>query len=361
MKIVFYNRNLVFFKDQIKLLRYYNFIKPEITDEYISLFKEANFFYNQTVCFIDRTNGIKPFIEGIKPREIPKKLGNFDINKSFKQLCDERSTELFKTGKRINLLWSGGIDSTVPLFSLIKNAPDLSQLRIILTPDSIAESGNMFDNYIKNKIDFILAPKCSKDKFYNRPEFKNFILGKEIITSGCNGDNINSIQRIALPYEEKLWNLQYEEALSQFTNKKVIDFLNNWIKSFTREIKTYKDFLKFYGFNFHWHKETYYQLAGMDPKYYYSYMHFYNTDDFQKWSLWSKESTITEIKDFLKIKIPQRNLLYELTGDKIYSFKKGKGISSPYISPENNWFFLMENNSTLTHYNLMNNYENNIV
>jgi hypothetical protein len=350
VKIIFYNRNLVFFKDQIKLLRYFNFIKPEITNEYIDLFKEANFLYNQTACFIDRTNGIKPFIEGIKPREIPKEIGNFDINKSFKQICDERSIELFKTKKRVNLMWSGGIDSTVPLFSLIKNSPDLSQLRIILTPDSIAESGNIFDKHIKDKIDFILAPKCSKNQFYNRPEFKNFILGKEIVTSGCNGDNINSIQRITLPYEEKLWNLQYEEALSQFTSQKVIDFLNKWVKFFPKKIKIYKDFLKFYGFNFHWHKETYYNLVGTDPKYYSSYTPFYNTDDFQKWAIWNKESDV--LPNITKK--PQRDLIYELSQDKLYSYNKIKSMSGPGLHEPNNWFFLTDDGHTIRHKDLTN-------
>jgi hypothetical protein len=235
-------------------------------------------------------------------------------------------------------MWSGGIDSTVPLFSLIKNSPDLSQLRIILTPDSIAESGNIFDKHIKDKIDFILAPKCSKNQFYNRPEFKNFILGKEIVTSGCNGDNINSIQRITLPYEEKLWNLQYEEALSQFTSQKVIDFLNKWVKFFPKKIKIYKDFLKFYGFNFHWHKAKYRDLCDFDQKYFNSFDDYFCTKDFQRWSIWNKESNI--IPNVLKL--PQRNLIYELTDDKQYSYKKQKTMSGPAFFTNNDWLFLTE-------------------
>jgi len=347
MKILYYNRNLIFNKDQIELLKYYNIINQDITDDYINLFKESNFFFNLTASAIDRT-GANEFFIPIKISKIPKDKNNCE--KSFKQICEERSLELLRTNKRINIMWSGGIDSSLVLFSLINKANDLKQLRVILTPDSIVESGNIFDRYINNKIEFILEPKCARPQFFNKPQFKDFNFDKEIITSGCNGDNINSIQRITLPYEEKLWHLQYEEALSKFTSKRVIDFLNKSIKAFPKEIKTYKDFLKFYCFNFHWHKEKYYNLVGIDYKYYSIYNSFYGTDDFQKWSIWNKESDV--IPNITKK--PQRDVIYELTGDKLFSYNKIKGMAGPTIHEQNNWFFLLENGYTFKHKDLTN-------
>jgi hypothetical protein len=356
MKIKYYNSNILF--SNIKLLRDLNIIKENISDDYIKLYKECNLAINKVVSIVDRTEANKFFIPCIEHR-IPKDNNNF--NKTFKQICEERSIELLNTGKRLNVFWSGGLDSTTVLFSLLNKANDLSQIRVILTPASILESGNMFDKFIKNKISYILNIENIRENFFKQKEFEDFNFNKELFLTGTQLDSLYTILRLKIPTDMEYHHLQYQEKLSQHLNKNIVDFFIKSVKAFPKEIKTYGDFLKFYCFTFHWHKDHYALKINLDSKYSNLIYSFFDTDDFQKWSLWSKESTITEIKDFLKIKIPQRNLLYELTGDKIYSFKKGKGISSPYISPENNWFFLMENNSTLTHYNLMNNYENNIV
>ena len=353
MKILYYNRNLIFDKDQIQLLRYHNIIKQDISDEYISLFQDANFFFNPAASFIDRT-GANEFFISMVISKIPKDKNNF--NKSFKQLCHERAIQLIKTGKKINIMWSGGLDSTTVLFSLLKNANDLSQLRVILTPDSIAESGNLFDLHIKDKIDFVLEPKRAKKYFYEKPQFENFNVDKELITSGSLSDDLNSIIRLKIPYEEQYWHLNYEEVLSKYTNKKIIDFLNKSVKAFPKEIKTYKDFLKFYGFNFHWHKEKYYILTGMDQKYFSCYKSFFDTDEFQKWSIWNNESDI--MPNILKK--PQRDMLYELTEDKIYSYDKGKGMAGPGLHEQNDWFFLLENGYTFRHKDLTNDIYNDI-
>jgi hypothetical protein len=55
--------------------------------------------------------------------EIPLVL---NTNKTFTQICNERASEIINaTNGKIKVLWSGGIDSTVALISLIK------ELRII--------------------------------------------------------------------------------------------------------------------------------------------------------------------------------------------------------------------------------------
>ena len=333
MKILYYNRSLY---EQNKIVPF----NKNFTNEQFNLFKEANFFANRTAALIDRT-GSNQFIFPIKLTEIPKDKENYQ--KSFKQLCEERAIQLLKKGKRINILWSGGIDSTVVLFSLINKINDPSQLRVLLTPESIAESGNLFDLHINNKIPFVLEVQVAKKCYFIKDEFDNFNTDREIFTSGCVSDHLNSILRLTLPLEEKLWHLQYEETLNKFTTKNVIDFLNKSVKAFPKEIKTYVDFLKFYGFNFHWHKDKYYMRIGMDSKYVNCFDNFFDTDAFQRWSLWNNESNI--IPNVLKK--PQRDVIYELTGDKIYSYGKNKGMSSLGAFNNNNWTFLMENGTTM--------------
>jgi hypothetical protein len=352
MNILYYNRQLIFHPKQIELLRKHNIIKENITDEYINLFKEANFCANPTASLIDRTGGFDFFIP-MTVSKIPQEKDK--NNKSFKQLCEERATEMLNRGKRINIQWSGGIDSTTVLWSLINKANDMSQLRVICTPDSIAESGNMFDLHIKNKIPFIMETKVGKKCYFYPDVFDTFETDREIITSGCLSDDLNSIIRLKLPFDKKYHDLQYEEALLQFTSQKVIDFLNKSVKKFPKKIKCYVDFLRYYGFNFHWHKEKYHNQIGQDPKYFSCFESFFDTDDFQKWAIWSDEADVREdINDGQGRKKPQRDLIYELSGDKLYSYDKIKGMNGPGIHYNNDWFFLMENGHTFSLHELYN-------
>lgn len=352
MNILYYNGNLLYDKNNLSLLKKLDFIKENISEEYINLFKDSNFFANKSACLVDRTEA-NPFFISLLSSKIPKEKNNTHL--SFKQLCEKRSLELLHIGKRINIMWSGGIDSTTVLFSLINKVNDLSQLRVLLTPDSILESGNLFDLHIKDKVPFILETKVAKKCYFYKDEFDNFKIEREIITSGCLSDHLNSILRLNIPYDEKYWHFNYEEILMQHTNKNVIDFLNKSVKAFPKEIKTYIDFLKFYGFNFHWHKEKYFPLVELDSKYFPCFNHFFDTYDFQNWSMWNKESDITPGV----LKKPQRDLLYELTGDKLYSYGKNKGMSGPGVYTNNDWMFLLENGKTIKQYDLTssNNYD----
>jgi len=342
---ILYNPNLIYKKEKINaisVLRKFNFIKEHITDDYIDMFAQSNFFYNKSAFLIDRTNA-NPFYITSLADKIPSEKN--DTGLSFKELCLKRADELLSKGKRINIMWSGGIDSTLVLFCLMNRANDLSQLRVILTPDSILESGNMFDKLIKNKISFILNEKVGKKQYFNKKEFNNFNSNDEIITTGVVSDNLNSLLRLKFPLDEKLWHLNYEDVLIQFTNSNVlvIDFLNKSVKAFPKQIKTYIDFLKFYGFNFHWHKAKYKDLCGLDQKYFNSFDDYFCTEDFQRWSIWNKESNI--IPNVLKL--PQRNLIYELTDDKQYAYKKEKTMNGPTVFTNNDWLFLTEKGETI--------------
>jgi hypothetical protein len=50
-----------------------------------------------------------------------------------------RALDLLSTGQKINLLWSGGIDSTTMVNAFLDNATDFSQLRVLYSPFSVYE------------------------------------------------------------------------------------------------------------------------------------------------------------------------------------------------------------------------------
>lgn len=84
----------------------------------------------------------------------------FDIprektNKSYAELMDERASELVNLAKSqnqtITALWSGGIDSTTVLVSLLKQNID-DRLIVACNAQSIYENRDLFDRYINNKV-----------------------------------------------------------------------------------------------------------------------------------------------------------------------------------------------------------------
>ncbi len=92
----------------------------------------------------DRTQHYQHFLN-IKHIPLPK-LDNF--SKNFEDIVSERAKYLVKQNKSINLLWSGGIDSTLAFAALEREISNPDQLKITCTYNSIFESGSFFDKQI---------------------------------------------------------------------------------------------------------------------------------------------------------------------------------------------------------------------
>lgn len=79
------------------------------------------------------------------------------FNKSFEQITNEQALSIkdrISKGEKFVVMWSGGIDSTVILSSLLKNlnAEDLTSVTICATADSIIENPVFWEKYVHNKL-----------------------------------------------------------------------------------------------------------------------------------------------------------------------------------------------------------------
>jgi len=95
---------------------------------------------------VDRTQTITgPFAFAVqRPWEPPKQKQDFD------EVIAQRVNHHIKLGKRLNLCWSGGIDSTCMVAGFLKHATHLDQLRVLYSPYSIYENRDFFEFIIKN-------------------------------------------------------------------------------------------------------------------------------------------------------------------------------------------------------------------
>lgn len=79
------------------------------------------------------------------------------FNKSFEQITNEQAMTIkdrISKGEQFVVMWSGGIDSTVILSSLLKNLniEDLSSITVCATADSIIENPVFWEKYVHNKL-----------------------------------------------------------------------------------------------------------------------------------------------------------------------------------------------------------------
>jgi hypothetical protein len=109
------------------------------------------------------------------------------INKHLWDIADQRAVDLYQhaqhTNKKIAVLWSGGIDSTFVLISLLRNIPitDHSRLVVYLNQHSILENIDFFVEHIDQKIEHHYTDSLN---------INNEWLGKHLCVSGEGGDSI---------------------------------------------------------------------------------------------------------------------------------------------------------------------------
>lgn len=136
-------------------------LKDEMDSNYagLGLFRSLFTALGQTLTFHDRTGVITTPIrtKTIPGMELP---APGDPGGSYSELCDRRAIELLdaaeSSGRRLAVMYSGGVDSTMVMISLIKNCDPIKLRRlvmIIMDNNSIAENRLLYENHISGRFD----------------------------------------------------------------------------------------------------------------------------------------------------------------------------------------------------------------
>jgi len=116
---------------------------------------------------------------------MPKYDSNFSL--SFEEVSDNRALDIKSiinnSGRVIIVKWSGGIDSTVSLVSLLKNLSEseLKRIKISLSSDSILEYPAFFIKYIKDKFEIIDSEKVLFENYLT--DYNSFCISAD--TGDC--------------------------------------------------------------------------------------------------------------------------------------------------------------------------------
>lgn len=166
--------------------------KGLLTEDCGSLFKVSGFAeYNNLIELnkvfssnpkyfpIDRTCSVKSPIKWAvqRPWVVPTNAVSLD------DAMAARVFELASLGEKINVFWSGGIDSTAIVTAFLKNLDDCSQLRVLYSPWSYYEHPEYFD--ILKKIPQVELIDQSGEIYFD-------LQLDGIFVSGNSGDEIHA-------------------------------------------------------------------------------------------------------------------------------------------------------------------------
>lgn len=271
---------------------------------------------------------------------------------NFTEITDSRAKELLDYSNNydcVYLFWSGGIDSTVILTSIIKNwsSADLEKLIIVLNEDSILENTAVYNNYINGKI---------KTEAVERFFSGELNLSHDCIyVDGNAGDSVTYLQidrfdKMFPNHYLKPWKQNIDILIKYFststseqhgieTYKRVVRSIN----TNNLEVETIFDFLWWMTFNWLHEKLLYNILWQYTPCFFSNnnlntkqfleenMFQWFNSNEYQDWMISTIGTTERIGNTILTNKYAYKKYIFDFNNDHEYFLYKKKEASTPKI------------------------------
>lgn len=330
----------------MKSLLYYNQLdvyKPEWCKEVhalqtYSVFSKA---FNSGISLVDRTGTIKLPFNVINRHPMPAKQ---EMSLTFEELCyqtwDKIEQHIKKTKLRPVIMYSGGIDSTL-IVSLMHTyaSPEFKErLLIILNTNSIQENPVFYENIIKRN--YTMASSNSFENYFNEfnyiitGEFADNVFGSLTLKSSIDFFGTENI--IQNNYKVFAFDFFNHKIQNETETKFFLDQMEQLIATCPWTIKTWSDYLWYQNFAMKWqavefrilsHKNA--GLAINDDFISKHICHFWQSQEWQQWALNNPEAKIQN--KWTSYKLPAKELIFKLTGDREYLIRKTKFPSLPGV------------------------------
>lgn len=302
---------------------------------------------------VDSTNTIQtPFrMENIFP--LPPLR---PISRTYEQLCDARACELLTRAEALDeplyVSYSGGIDSTLVLVSLLKNASQAQKDRIIvlLSAESITENPRFYHEHILGNVQVMpgmrLPLLMGGAGIFTSGELNDQLFGSDIVASLIS---MHGTQIIHAPYDSativKLFNhsIRNEEIA-----RNVVRTLEKVKGAAPVPLETNYDGLWWFNFAMKWQSVYLRALSFVHPSRAhlitkeYAQHHlapFFGTDEFRQWSMNNRDKKIKD--SWSSYKWLCKDIIYAYNGDRDYrDHKLKKGSLSHLVRQQNMHNFL---------------------
>ena len=244
---------------------------------------------------VDRNDLLPHFLPIVNICPLPdmskkKVLPYYDIN------IMEAET-ILKMGKRINVMWSGGIDSTSVLSSFLIAGAKPDQLYVTMTTDSIDEYPWFYHNIIDGKIEH--------SNFVTPIEQQLLSLSEDFVH--VTGEHLGSYTG-GIYHENEDHNASYKKYL----DPEIVEFLSPSINACPRPIVNMSDY--------RWYTKIYLTWQGwhirkflLSDYFTNNLIHFGNNDLFHYWTLFTEDK-----EDWHFAKIGHKKIIFEYTKDEEY-------------------------------------------
>jgi hypothetical protein len=268
------------------------------------------------------------------------------FDQSFSSVTDRRCIELLKekSDRPWLLMWSGGIDSTTVLTSVLKNttAEDRKNIQVVCNAVSVYENPRFFFNHVEKNFKLIDTADMYQNR--NRATFENYY-----VVTGEFADNLSIGRGLGLIHQDPNIGLkdcvrdpdQLLGMMSSAAGKKCAHWyyermIEN-IQSTDLPISTYFDACWWQFFNYVWTEfniDRYFRFVNQftcsseNFKLYNSSMiDWYNTKEYQKWSMHNILVKKNYGNNIANIKQYAKEYIYEFDRDEYYRVFKMKGAS----------------------------------
>lgn len=321
------------------------------------------FHYNQGIDshYIRTGKNTLPFKNKLG-NSVPDYNPKFDL--PFGQITDQRCIQLNKTHncKPKMILWSGGVDSTVVVSSILKNitAEDRKNIHIACNRISIYEYPEFYYKHIEPNFHVIDSTgiELNQDllsQYYiidGEPADQLFVagVGQNILFSDPDSLN-NNIRN----NPDQLIGILSRLIDKEFAHWHYETMLEN-INSTDIPVESYYDFFWWHAFNIAWDSICLRSLASQSDhstaavqSYRDNFIHWYNTPEYQQWAMNNRINNKCDISRISGNKLSAKQYIHDYTGDAYYFWFKLKLYSTghqrkQYVAP---WFCLLEDYTRL--------------
>ena len=253
---------------------------------------------------------------------------NFPANftSTFEELTNRRAVELWDIGKPIRLWWSGGIDSTCALVSLLKTRRLDTNLTVYLSTNSVQENPRFYDLLVNKKVK--LEWHSHKNYIYDNIELWN---GQTINVNGNGGDELFLAISSTMSMEE-FFKIKDSDWINVIKDKDsdMLNVIKKYIDISPYKPKTCWELLWWFARSIDDLSTRYHSPRFLkDPSVYHLEHAFFYTDYFEKWAL--SNPYAGHNGDYGTYKWPMKKYIYDYDKNEEYLNTKQKESSFPLI------------------------------
>lgn len=256
-------------------------------------------------------------------------------NLSYEDICYETAKDIANVNKKIRIMWSGGIDSTLIVVSFLKQKLE-DRLEIALSYESISENYNFYKNHLLGKVKLIPSTEIKSlftdDAILVGGEYNDQLLGSNLIPLFSKYYSTEDLfDKFDVDKLKKLFSVKTEKNVDRW-----IDLYLQTTKKSPVPIESNLDFHWWINFCCKW-QGLYYRLASYTtlPVNLNNYQHFFQNEKFQRWAMLNHNQHFSGWKNYKKI---CKQIIYDFDKDLDYFKNKIKLESLTFVAQKNSFF-----------------------